>query len=183
MWDNGFREEVLWAIFSDEWEILIILSPHCGRQRGQSWHLEDRWNLGYSQFILLESEQINLFLKGQFTHKSKIRKSPLTCSAACVSTYFWHAWPSFGAIGVEYNGSRWHLACGAQGNKNIKLNSNVSSRDPDPVTQDNPQTLLFQFHVGAVFFLPHYAHQSHHHARSASPPSELKLQLSRGGRH
>lgn len=33
VWDNRFREEVLWAIFSDEWEILIIRSACSGRAK------------------------------------------------------------------------------------------------------------------------------------------------------
>ena len=47
---------------------------------------------------------------------------------------------------LQYNGTRWHLACGAQsGKKKIHLKNSTAvslSRNHDLVTQDNPQALL-----------------------------------------
>ena len=98
----------------------------------QSWLLEDRWNLGYSLFILLENEQINSFLKGQFTHKSKIRKSPLTCRSAYVSIYFYRAWSSFGATGLNIMDLDGTQLVALKTTKKYKTQQQRLSRDPDP---------------------------------------------------
>ena len=44
-----------------------------------------------------------------------------------------------------FNGTSWHWACGAQSAKTLHLKNSTAIyllRDDDPLTQDNPPTLL-----------------------------------------
>ena len=85
-----------------------------------------------------------LCLKGLFTPKSKIHIYPLTCGAIYQSRLFWCELSSFGDIGRR----DFCLPSNVMGS-NVALNVHLEnskatslSRNRDPVTQDDPQSLL-----------------------------------------
>lgn len=90
---------------------------------------------------------LNLKLIGTFNLKLKIHIFPLTRSviyqSGGVSCLFlnYHLWKRLPSL--QYNETRWHLACGAQCSKNTfkKLNSKASfQKNHDAVTQDDLQS-------------------------------------------
>ena len=69
--------------------------------------------------LIYEIKVLVLPLKGQFATKSKIRISPLAWSVIYPSRLFWSELQSFWEIccrndSLQYDGIKWHSACGAQ---------------------------------------------------------------------
>ena len=63
------------------------------------------------------------YLKGWFTLISKVHIFPLACSSVYPATLFWcelqRYWPQRCLPSLQYNGTKWHSACGVQSTKKL----------------------------------------------------------------
>ena len=77
-------------------------------------------------------------LKGQFTPKSRMHVVPPACCVFYLSGLFWCKWTGFRYIGCPFSNIMELDGTWIVGHKAMSL-----SRNHDPLTQDNPQTLLW----------------------------------------